>query len=170
LDLLIKMMGPANMPNTITDKARRLAAYKAKVAALQEQVENDRAKALAHLHEEYGFESPRELIKAIRVAAGSRCGHPAGKQAAHRKHARITPELREKIKAALKAGKTGGKVAAEFGVSLPSVYNIKKASGLVKARKAAKAKKPAKPKKAKRVKKPAQAEKPAAAASPAPTK
>jgi hypothetical protein len=149
------------MPNTFTDKARQLAAYQAKVAELQEQVEKDRAEALAHLHEEYGFESPRELIKAIQAVAGGRRGRPAGKKAVHRKHARITPDLKEKIKAALKAGKTGGKVAAQFGVSLPSVYNLKKAFGLVKALKAAKPKKPAKARKAAKAEKPAVAEKPA---------
>ena len=78
--------------------------------------------------------------------------------------------MKEKIKAALQAGKTGGKVAAEFGVSLPSVYNIKKASGLVKARKAAKAKKPVKTEKAKKAKKPAKAEKATAAETSAETK
>lgn len=149
------------MPNTITDKARQLAAYQAKVAELQEQVEKVRAKALANLHEEYGFADATELIKAIRAAAGSRRGRPVSKKAVHRKHGRITAELKEKIKAALKAGKTGGKVAAEFGVSLPSVYNLKKAFGLVKARKAAKPKKPAKAKKAAKTGKPAVAEKPA---------
>jgi len=152
------------MPNKITDKAKQLAAYKAKVAELQEQVEKDRAKALAHLHEEYGFKSPRELIKAIKAAAGGRRGRPPGKGVVHRKHARITPDLKEKIRAALKAGKTGGKVAAAFGVSLPSVYNLKKAFGLVKARKAAKAKKLAK------VKKPVKADKPAATPKPPETK
>jgi hypothetical protein len=144
LDPFIKMVGPINMPNTITDKARQLAVYQAKVAELQKQVEKDRAKALAHLHEEYGFANANELIKAIRAAAHGRRGRPAGKKVVHRKHARITLELKEKIKAALRAGKTGGKVAAQFGVSLPSVYNLKKAFGLVKARKAAKAKKPTK--------------------------
>ncbi len=145
------------MPNTITDKARRLAAYQAKVAALQEQVEKDRTKALAHLHEEYGFVSATELIKAIRAAAGRHRGRPPGKRPVHRKHARITPELKDKIEAALRAGKTGGSVAAKFGVSLPSVYNLKKAFGLVKAHKAAK------PKKAVRGEKSAVLEKPAEA-------
>ena len=87
------------------------------------------------LPEKYGYASAAELIKAIRAAAGAggkRRGRKAGR---HRKHARITPELRGKIKAALQAGKTGGRVAADYGVSLPSVYNIKKAAGLVKARK-----------------------------------
>lgn len=142
------------MPNKIAYKAKQLAAYQAKVAQLQEQVEKDRAQILAHLHENYGFANANELIKAIRAAAGSRL---ARKARGHKKHARITAELKKKIKAALQAGKTGGKVATEFGVSLPSVYNIKKAFGLVKARKSAKSERPVK------VEKPVKAEKPAKA-------
>jgi hypothetical protein len=43
--------------------------------------------------------------------------------------------MKQKIKAALQNKKSGAKVAEEFGISLPSVYNIKKAFGLVKSRK-----------------------------------
>lgn len=160
----------STMPNTITEKTKQLAAYRAKVAELQEQVDKDRTKILANLHEEYGFADANELIKAIRAAADGRRGRPPRKAGGHRKHARITVELKEKIKAALQAGRTGGKVAVEFGVSLPSVYNIKKAFGLVKARKATKAKKPVKTKKAKKAKKPAKAQKLAAAEAAAETK
>lgn len=142
----------SNMPNRIIDKAKQLAALKGKVTELQGEVDNARAEALSSLHEEYGFADAEELIKAIRAAAGSRRGRrpgrPSKKASGHRKHARITPEIREKIEAALKGGKTGGQVAGEFGVSLPSVYNIKKEFGLVRARKAPKAKRPAKAKKA----------------------
>ncbi len=119
----------------VTNKFKLLADYQGKVAELQKEIEKERARALAHLHEEYGFESARELIKAIRAAAGpggKRGGRKAGR---HRKHARITPEMKGKIKGALQAGKTGAQIAQEFGISLPSVYNIKKAFGLVKARK-----------------------------------
>jgi len=119
----------------VTDKLKQLADYQEKIVALRGDIEKELAAKLTHLHEEFGFESPQALIKAIKAAAGSggkRRGRKAGK---HRKHARITPELREKICAALQGGKTGKQVAEEFGVSLPSVYNIKKAGGLVTARK-----------------------------------
>ncbi len=119
----------------VTNKMKQLAAYQEKVVTLQKSIDRERSKALSGLHEKYGFSSAEELIKAIRAAAGPGGGHRRRKAAPHRKHARITPELKEKIKAALQAGKTGGKVAAEFGVSLPSVYNLKKEFGLVKARK-----------------------------------
>ena len=119
----------------VTDKIRQLADYQDKIAALKKDIDKERAGALAHLHEKFGFATPQELIKAIRAAAGGarrRAGRKAGK---HRKHARITAEMKDKIKGALQAGKPGATVAAEFGISLPSVYNIKKAFGLVKARK-----------------------------------
>jgi len=119
----------------VTDKIKQLADYQGKVAELRKQIERERARALAHLHEKYGFESVKELIKAIRATAGSagkRRGRKAGR---HRKHARITPVMKDKIKGAIQSGKTGAKIAQEFGISLPSVYNIKKAFGLVKARK-----------------------------------
>ena len=47
----------------------------------------------------------------------------------------ITAELRQGIIDALKAGGKGSAVAAKFGVSVPTLHNIKKAAGLTKARK-----------------------------------
>ena len=119
----------------VTNKIKQLVDYQGKVAELQRQIERERAKALAHLHEKYGFESVKQLIKAIRAAAGpagKRRGRKAGR---HRKYARISPVMKDKIKGALQTGKTGAQTAREFGISLPSVYNSKKAFGLVKARK-----------------------------------
>lgn len=147
----------------IKNKARLLAEYRAKAAKLQTQIDRERSGALARLHEDYGFETADELIRAVRAAAGGRRrrrrGRPARKAGRHRKHARITAEMKNRIKVALKAGKTGGEVAAHFGVSLPSVYLIKKASGLVKARRGAGAKRSRKPKRASRAKRSARAEK-----------
>jgi hypothetical protein len=119
----------------VTDKLKQLTEYQTKVAELQSSIEEERKKALAHLHEEYGFKTPAELIKALRAATGAGSGRRGRGAARRRKHARITPELRQKIKVALQGGKTGVKVAEEFGISLPSVHNIKKEFGLVKARK-----------------------------------
>ncbi len=117
----------------VTDKIKQLTDYQNKVAALEKEIARERARTLSRLHEKYGFGSAEEFIKAIREATGGkRAGRSPGK---HRKHARITAELRNQITAALGAGKTGGQVADAFGVSLPSVYNIKKAAGLTKARK-----------------------------------
>ena len=53
---------------------------------------------------------------------------------AKRKRAKLTSELKDQVKVAVEAGKTGAAIAKEFGISLPSVQNIKKEFGLVKAR------------------------------------
>lgn len=119
----------------VTDKLKQLANYQAKVAVLQNEIESERTKTLARLHEKYGFESAQELITAIRSAAGLTGRRRGPKTGRHRKHARITAEMKAKIKTAIQGGKTGSQIAQEFGISLPSVYNIKKAFGLVKARK-----------------------------------
>jgi hypothetical protein len=119
----------------VTEKLKQLTEYQTKVVELQNSIELERKEALAHLHVEYGFESPAELIKAIRVATGATVARRSSGGVRRRKHARITPELREKVVAALQGGMKGAQAAEEFGISLPSVHNIKKASGLVKARK-----------------------------------
>ena len=119
----------------VTDKLKQLTEYQTKVVELQNSIELERKEALAHLHKEYGFETPAELIKAIRAATGGTVARRSNGGVRRRKHARISPELREKVVAALQGGKTGAQVAEEFSISVPSVQNIKKASGLVKARK-----------------------------------
>jgi DNA invertase Pin-like site-specific DNA recombinase len=120
--------------NMVTDKLKQLTEYQTKIVELQNSIEQERKGALAHLHEEYGFNTPGELIKALREATSSK-GIRKGRGGRRRKHARITPELREKIKVAIQSGKTGTQVAKEFGVSVPSIHNIKKEFGLVKSRK-----------------------------------
>jgi predicted DNA binding protein len=118
----------------VTDKLKQLTEYKTKIAELQNSIDKERKDALARLHLDYGFGTPAELIKALREATAGKGRRKAG-GARRKKHARITPEQREKIKAALQGGKTGRQVAEEFGVSVPSIHNIKKEFGLVKSRK-----------------------------------
>ena len=119
----------------VTEKLKQLSEYQTKVEELKNEIDQELKNDLAHLHEKYGFGTPADLIKAIREAAGLG-GKPKTRVAAsHRKHARITAELKEKIKVALQENKSGAQIAEEFGISLPSVYNIKKEFGMVKSRK-----------------------------------
>jgi hypothetical protein len=53
------------------------------------------------------------------------------------KRAKITDEIKAQVKALAEAGKTGQEIAKALGISAPSVQNIKKAFGLVKARSSA---------------------------------
>lgn len=126
-----------NIP-MVTDTVKELQAAKAKVVALEQSLAKDLNQKLAKLPSEYGFDSLPAFIKAVKAAAGSRRGpkaaKAAGKSGKRSKRARLTPELKDKVKAAVGAGKTGSAIAKEFGISVPSVQNIKKEFGLVKKR------------------------------------
>jgi hypothetical protein len=126
----------------VTEKIQELQALQAKAAELQASIEAERAAELAALPAKYGFDSLPAFIKAVKAAAGGtgkrrgrKAKAPAAKKAGgKRTRTKITPELKEQVKAAVEAGKTGAAIANEFGISVPSVQNIKKEFGLVKAR------------------------------------
>jgi len=122
----------------VTDKLKQLAEYQEKVEKLKQSVADQLRQELASLYKKYGFESPQALIKAIKGSVGGRrAGRAAAKPAGgrRRKRAKITPEIKQKLKSQVEAGKTGTEIAKSLGISLPSVQNIKKELGLVKARK-----------------------------------
>jgi AraC-like DNA-binding protein len=132
----------------VNEVIKELQAAKAKVAALEQSLAEERNQTLAGLPAEYGFDDLGSFIKALKDAAGAK---PAGKRRGRKpgkpakaaaaaggrkrsKRARITPEVKDKVKAAVGAGKTGAEIAKELGISVPSVQNIKKEFGLVKSR------------------------------------
>ena len=104
---------------------------------------------LLALPSKYGFKDLDSFIKGLKravetsakvkgakmpkapKAAKAKKGRKGGKRT------RITQEIKDKVKAAVDAGKTGSEICKEFGISLPSVQNIKKEFGLVKPRAAA---------------------------------
>jgi hypothetical protein len=73
------------------------------------------------------------VVPAAVAPKAEKAPRAAGKKRG--KRARITPELKAQVKILVEAGKTGTVIAKELGISLPSVQNIKKEFGLVKARK-----------------------------------
>lgn len=132
----------------LSSKIKELADYKAKIVELERAVLAEREAALARAHADLGFASRGDLIKALKAldkAAPKRGRKPAAKAAApkggkvRRKRTTITPELRDGILAAVKEGGTGAAVAKRFGVSLPTVQNIKRAAGLTRGGEAEKA-------------------------------
>ena len=128
----------------LLNKMNQLKAARAKVASLEQSIQNKLNRELAALPEKYGFESAADLAKAIVAASGKRPGRKPGKAAKakakaagggrRRKRAKITDAMREEVKKMVEAGKTGSEIAKAVGISLPSVQNIKKQLGLVKAR------------------------------------
>ena len=122
---------------------------KAKLAALEKKAAEEQRKRIANLHKDAGFATREELITALQALGGApkkRRGRKAKKVArkaavkktAAKKRAKrtvITDTLRKNIIAALKAGGKGAAVAKKFGVSVPTLHNIKKAAGFTKPRK-----------------------------------
>jgi hypothetical protein len=128
----------------VTDKLKELEAAKARLAELQRAVAQQLRKELAGLPAKYGFASASEFARAVAAASGGRGrrgagrrGRPAGpgRRAGRRRRAVITDAVRAEVKKLSEAGRTGAEIAKTVGISLPSVQNIKKALGLVKARK-----------------------------------
>lgn len=126
-------------------KLKELAAYKAKIAALEKEIAAEQKKKLAGLHKEVGLESTQALIEALQGLKRA----PAKKSGKRRaKRTRITDAIKTEVGKAVKAGKKGAEIAGQFGISIPSIQNIKNELGLVKKRKAKKAAKKAPKKKA----------------------
>jgi len=95
-------------------------------------------KALASLHLELGYPTAQALAQAILDAAGQGGNVDTGAKRAvtspRGSGKRLSPEDRRAIITALKSGRTGTEVTREFGVSYPTVHEIKRSLGLVTPR------------------------------------
>lgn len=112
----------------------KLQSLKQQVAAIEAKLAKSSRKLLA-APGKYGFKSIDAFIDALRAASGaSRGGSKAAavKSTGRKPRAKITPEMKNKVKEMVKAEKTGGEIAKALGISLPSVQNIKKELGLVR--------------------------------------
>jgi hypothetical protein len=126
----------------VTRKIKQLEAAKAHLARLQTSIDRQLQKELAGLPAAYGFSTAPEFFHAVSAALGGKANgrspalasKPAGRKP-RRKRAVITDATRAAVKKLSEAGKTGAEISAEVGISLPSVQNVRKALGLVKARK-----------------------------------
>lgn len=128
----------------ISDTQKQIAATKAKLEALEKKAAAEASKKLTNLHKTVGFSTRSDLIAALqsleapkkgrktKATAAKKAGRPSAKKRA--KRTKITEELRSSVVSAVKAGKKGAEIAAEFGISIPSLQNIKKAAGLTKPR------------------------------------
>ena len=130
-------------------EVQALAALKIELERLEAQQRAKEEERLKNLAGEFGVDSVDALIlrlagyasRAMRnriegtvATKAAPVRAPASVRKARGTRTRVTPELREQIVAAINAGTTSAGVAAQFGVSVPTVHNVKKAAGLTKAR------------------------------------
>ncbi len=134
------------------EQLAKIEKAKADIAAAEAKLSADRIAALAKLPGDFGYDNLNAFLKAVKAAYGkggkaAKSGKAAAKapkaKAAKGKRAKITDEVKAQVKALAEAGKTGQEIAKALGISMPSVQNIKKAFGMVKARSAAPAAAPA---------------------------
>lgn len=126
----------------LTQKLKKLATVRSKLAALEQSIAADLKRELASLPERYGFTTTSEFLAAVTAAIGKRRGRKAqsvpgtlsSAGAKRRKRAKITDVMRAEVKKLAEEGKSGNEIAKAVGISLPSVQNIRKALGLVKKR------------------------------------
>jgi hypothetical protein len=117
----------------VTDKLKELETARAHVAQLEAAIADEMGRELAALPSRYGYADTKAFIKAVRKAAREGAG-PGRSAKTTGKRARITDEIRTKVRKMIEDGKQGKAIATAVGISLPSVQNIKKALGLVKKR------------------------------------
>lgn len=124
----------------ISSRLKELASARERLASLESAIQTELAAELRTLPAAYGFPDANAFIEAVRAAAGGKKsksprGHAQTSPAKpRRKRAVVTDETRASVKRMVEAGKTGGEIAKELGISLPTVQNIKKALGLVRRR------------------------------------
>jgi len=112
------------------DTLKRIASYKNRIAALEGKLFGE----LSKLPRKYGFSNVDDFITAVRQACVKQPKVAKVRAGARKKRAKITDAIRQKVKALVGAKKTSKAIAAELKISVPTVQNIKKALGLVKAR------------------------------------
>jgi hypothetical protein len=124
----------------VTKQLKELEATKAKLVTLEKSIAKRLNRELVLLPIKYGFASLGEFVKALKAAPGGGSRGRKGKapkaagKAKRRKRSIITDATRASVKKLVESGKSGSQIAKSLGISLPSVQNIKKALGLVKAR------------------------------------
>jgi hypothetical protein len=121
----------------VTDKLKQLHEYQRQMVKLEKELAGFNRKLVA-LPGKFGFKSMDAFIDALRDASksgGKAAPARTGATFGRKPRAVITTETKQKVKALVNDGKTGAQIAKALNISLPSVQNIKKELGLVKARK-----------------------------------
>ncbi|MDR1305884.1 MAG: hypothetical protein LBK76_11790 [Verrucomicrobiales bacterium] len=126
------------MAITVIEKIQELEKLKSTAAKLSAAIETERTRELATLPAKYGYTDLNDFIKALKDAANTRAARKPRavkpNKKAKGKYVRVTPELKEQVAAAVRAGQSAAAIKASLGLSVASIHKIKTALGLVKPR------------------------------------
>lgn len=142
---------PAASKKVAVSTVEKLEKLRLELAALEAQHEEEVKARLTALPAELGYKNARELITALlpftrgltlvegttpKPSIATVGGLPDAPKKEKGKRAKVTDAMRTEIVNLLRdTGMTAKQVAEKFGVSMPTVNNIKKAAGLVKKKK-----------------------------------
>jgi hypothetical protein len=124
----------------LTNLVQELQQARAHLASLEAEVAAQMSQELASLPAKYGFADVDSFAAAVLGAAGKRRGRkpkassaaaPSGASKGRKPRAKITDAVKAELKKLVQAGATGAEIAKTLKISLPSVYNVKKALGLI---------------------------------------
>jgi DNA invertase Pin-like site-specific DNA recombinase len=121
----------------VSTKYKKLEKFRTQLAKLEKEMGQINAKLCA-LPAKFGFKTMDAFITALRSAAGSAASAKGSSSVAasgRKRRAKVTPEIKQKVKSLVNGGKTGSEIAKALDISLPTVQNIKSELGLVKKRK-----------------------------------
>ncbi len=107
---------------SLTNQEQELEQLKAAVAAKEAEIAQNRHAQLAHLPAQYGFKNAKEFCKAVLSVSVKKRGSLRD------------PQFKDSVISALKGGMKGSEAARQFGLSVATIQNLKKAAGLVTAR------------------------------------
>ncbi len=115
----------------IEEELQKLEEEKAHIAELQENLkrqkaqQEEREKKLDEIVEQSGFETPKELVEALIARYNIRLTGKVAKKATRRTRTKMTPQLRDQLKAQIEGGKSMNKVAKETGISYVVVAKVR---------------------------------------------
>ena len=111
--------------NVLETKRIELAALQAEIIKERERQRVENLTKVNALPAQFGLETMDQFLEMVANVTGRK----------NTKRARISKETKDQITAALKVGnKSAKELAAQFGVSAPSINVLKKAAGLTKSR------------------------------------
>jgi transposase len=109
----------------IEKEEERLAQRKKSLLDEEKRLKEERTK-LEQLYKQSGYKTPKALVEALASHYNVRVGGRTKSGAPRRKRTKITPQLRDAVKKAVKGGMSMNQAAKEFQISYAVVSKMVK--------------------------------------------
>jgi len=114
----------------IEDKKKKIEELKQQVSLMEKELIEEKKQKLRDLPAQVGYQS----LEALYAAIGELLGKKSSPVAASGKRKRLTKQEKDSLADDIRSGMTGAQAAAKYGISQPTVHNVKVQYGLVNSR------------------------------------